>query len=273
MSGLNTEVCFAIARIKALFVDDTGYERPGIATGLWMSSKGKIFFVTNRHTLDLSMKYTKPHTLVHLQIELRKKNTSGFSQETKFFKVQNSSIILGDRVDLAIIIAPTYEESVEGFEYRTLDVDQWGADADFFLKYCQLASDIFFVGFPMNFFDDHWKFPIARHAIVASVPHVGFSNKEILTSEVLLASGLSFEGGSGSPVFSSQRGMKINTDNGSVESGYCPQKLIGIMTGHLQFEQGKEPLNRKQESFTRHSGLSYFTKITALRELLHKNGL
>ena len=88
-----------------------------------------------------------------------------------------------------------------------------------------------------------------------------------------MASGLSFEGGSGSPVFSSQRGMKINTDNGSVESGYCPQKLIGIMTGHLQFEQEKELLDRKQELFTRHSGLSYFTKFTALRELLNENRL
>ena len=58
-----------------------------------------------------------------------------------------------------------------------------------------------------------------------------------------------------------------------VNCSYCPQKLIGIMTGHLQFEQGKEPLDRKQESFTRHSGLSYFTKITALKELLNKNGL
>jgi hypothetical protein len=126
----------------------------------------------------------------------------------------------------------------------------------------------------MNFFDEKWKFPIARHAIIASVSEIGFSHKDILMEDVLLASGLSFEGGSGSPVFSSARGLKIQADQGFAEtSDYCPQKLIGIMTGHLQFNPGAEALERKEEAFTRHSGLSYFTKITALRHLLNENGL
>ncbi|MBS0621647.1 MAG: hypothetical protein JSR80_01650 [Verrucomicrobia bacterium] len=83
-----------------------------------------------------------------------------------------------------------------------------------------------------------------------------------------------FEGGSGSPVFSSARGLRIQADQGFVETAdYCPQKLIGFMNGHLQSKIEKESFAPKEDQFMRHSGLSYFTKITALRRLLNNRNL
>ena len=88
------------------------------------------------------------------------------------------------------------------------------------------------------------NFHIARACrLIASVSEIGFSHKDIQTEDVLLASGVShLRAGSGSPVFSSARGLKIQADQ-----GFCSKlliialrKLIGIMTGHLQFDPGKQ---------------------------------
>lgn len=110
--------------------------------------------------------------------------------------------------------------------------------------------DVSFVGFPMNLFDSKWKLPIARHAIIASVSEIDFSHDNISSEGIILVSGLSFEGGSSSPVFSSSRGQRINCNVGFVESDdYCPQKLLGIMTGHLQLQsETKEYITKKEES-------------------------
>ena len=274
MAGLAIDVCLAICRLKTTFVDDTGYVRSGIATGIWVISKEKKILVTNKHSLDLSMKYrSNTCKLIKTEIELRKKEDNNFSSETRFFEVLNPSYIFGTNIDLALIVNPVFEHS-EKFEHLSLNLSEWEVDADFFRLNCRLGADISFVGFPMNFFDEKWTFPIGRHAIIASVAEIGFSHKDILTEDVLLASGLSFEGGSGSPVFSSARGLRIQANQGFAEtSDYCPQKLIGIMTGHLQVNPGIEAIERKEEAFMRHSGLSYFTKITALRKLLNENGL
>jgi hypothetical protein len=275
VSGLKVEVCFAISRLQATFVDDIGDEKSGIATGVWILSKGKKLFVTNRHSLDLSMKYQKnTYKLTKTEIELRIKVGGRFQLETRFFEVKNPSFLFGLNTDLAVIVEPEFDPFPGVFGHLCLELSVWETDEDFFRQNCRLAADIFFIGFPMNFFDEKWKLPIARHAIIASVSQIGFSHKEIKTEDALLASGLSFEGGSGSPVFSSARGLRINADKGFADTDdYCPQKLIGIMTGHLQFPPSKESFGRKEELFTRHSGLSYFIKTTALRRLLNENGI
>ena len=73
---------FAICRLKTTFVDDTRYVRSGIATGMWVLSNEKKIFVTNKHSLDLSMKY-KENTckLIKIEIELREKSGNNFSPE------------------------------------------------------------------------------------------------------------------------------------------------------------------------------------------------
>ncbi len=158
--------------------------------------------------------------------------------------------------------------SLDEYGIATLSASQWLADEEFFVKRSRITADISFLGYPMNLCDDQWILPIARHAIIASIPEIDFSYKDISFKKIVLVSGLSFEGGSGSPVFSSLRGTRINCDIGAAESDdYCPQKLLGIMSGHLQLPT-EEKLIGREAAFTKHTGLSYFTKSSALLEII-----
>lgn len=111
MAGFPKDICFCITRIRSRFVDSTGHVRQGIATGIWISTdKGNHIFVVNEHSLDISLKYTLPEkpTLISIEIEIRKKESNQFTNQTKFFHVNlsSSNIIHGNDVDLALIINP-----------------------------------------------------------------------------------------------------------------------------------------------------------------------
>ncbi len=280
MTGLSKEICFSISRLQTEFVDSLGHNLKGLATGVWvLTEKGNRIFVTNKHNLDVNMIYglEEKYKLSSLELELRKKEEKKFISETKFFPINlaKSKIIYGDTIDLALIINPKYVDYINSFDVNCLDFSAWIPDEDFFVKRCRLASDVSFVGYPINLFDSKWKLPIARHAVIASVSEIDFSHEEIESKGIILVSGLSFGGGSGSPVFSSLRGLRINCDNGFVESDdYCPQKLLGVMTGHLQLQPETEKyMTKKEKAFILHSGLSYFTNILSLIKLIKDNDL
>ena len=137
-----------------------------------------------------------------------------------------------------------------------------------------------FVGFAGSngqpWWDQKWNLPIARLATLASPPSMPFTNPAIKSGNVGLVSGLSFRGSSGSPLFVHEKGMRLRrfflmlrpdlrgyqgpSPLDHADSSYRPSMLIGIMSGH--FWDGKEP-----EMF-RHSGLSYYTRASAIREVL-----
>lgn len=280
MAGLSKETCLCISRIKSSFKDSIGNAPTGYGTGFWcLTEKQNKIYVTNKHNVDCNVKFKSKEIfdLTDIQIELRKKEGNRFFSETEFFSVnlQETSLITEENIDLAVFVNPIFKEHKSNYEYKLLGISEWSANHDFFANRSRIASDVSFVGYPTNFYDSTWKLPIARHAIIASVAEIGFSHNEINLNDIVLVSGLSFGGGSGSPVFSSQRGLKINLDRGFAESDdYCPQKLLGVMTGHLQFPKETEKfMTKKEEEFTRHSGLSYFTKFTALDNIIRKNNL
>jgi hypothetical protein len=122
-----------------------------------------------------------------------------------------------------------------------------------------------FIGFPgkagVPWYDEHWNLAIARTVNIASLPRVGFFNSAIPTSDVMLVSGLSFSGSSGSAMISHQKGIRHGIGRGTGDD-YVPPKLIGIMSGHWWNEEA-------DSGVFRHSGLSYLTRSTAIIGLLH----
>jgi hypothetical protein len=97
-------------------------------------------------------------------------------------------------------------------------------------------------------------------ATLASIPAVEFRNDAVKTTEVMLVSGLSFSGSSGSPVLNQRKGIPPGGDIN--DPSYVPSKIIGIMSGHFWENPDDAP-----EMF-RHSGLSYLTKSTAILALI-----
>lgn len=280
MSGLSIDVALTITRIRTTFIDSLGNKLSGIGTGFWIkTNNNKTFLVTNKHNLHTSRKSPckEEFKLYSIEIQMRKRKEHAFLAETQFFQIDSlaTKLILGENIDLALIANPTFLNINPDFAHIIpLGFSSWAPDENFFTKNIRMCSEISFVGYPQDLFDIKWKLPIARSAIIASVPEIDFSHKDISSEGVILVSGLSFQGSSGSPVFSYVRGTKINVNNGSVESdNYCPQKLLGVMTGHLQVTEeslNKEYFNltRKEEEFLRLTGFSYFINSFALIKLI-----
>jgi hypothetical protein len=276
MSGLPLDVCLAICRMEAQFADDNGTPRSVTGTGYWMFSPcGKTVFVTNKHNLDLGFCNfsDKNFKLKKIGIELRDFSVDKYRPIPKMFFLSSYEPILSTNADVAILHNITFKEQLGNFGFRNLQAKTWLADSSIFDQYYGIAQEVFFLGFPHGKYDEEGNLPIASHAIFSSIPNRSFKNKFIKTDDIILVDGRSFKGSSGSPVFTFPRGLFIGTDKGGPinSDGYCPQKIVGIMSGHL-YQEGKwiSDFDQKREDFLNHSGKSYFTRSTSILELFNK---
>lgn len=279
MNGLSIDVLKSITRIRTTFIEPKlGNSISGTGTGFWIQTLDSPVFVTNRHNIDISLKGPKwcEYTLQNIELELRPRVESK-NNTPEFVNVSNLECLQQHAdADVSVLVNPSIDWSK--YNKYTLALE-WLAEDSFIKQYVGVGADLAFLGYPQNFFDMQRILPIARHAIIASAPWDMFSHNAISTSDAILASGLSFGGGSGSPVFVSSRGIQINTNNGVAQSAdYCPQKIVGVMTGHLETINSSE--NYLKDSLTdlachpgseleNHSGLSYFTRSTSILELLN----
>lgn len=278
MVGIDQNIVFAITRLKTTFKDDIGNTESGIATGFWLSNsdaKGKFIFVTNKHNVDPKLIFGEDANLkLHsLYIELRKIEGKNICSETDFFFVKNleDSLFVADTADCAIIIEPEFENLKDGYEPIKIPSIYELASYSFLEEKVHLMDTVSFIGFAGNkevgWWDEEWNIPIARNASIASHSWKPFSNKNIKTKDVMLVSGLSFSGSSGSPVFLHQKGtMPSGKDYFCEPPHYVPPTIIGIMSGHWWDDEVNTPA-----MFKKHSGLSYFTTSRSILELINNN--
>ncbi len=270
MSGINQNIIFSVCRLKAIFCDDIGNSKCIMGTGFWLRTEtNKDIFITNRHNLDPSLKLGENTTFrIHeVKIELRQDNEGRPTLETNFFKVKDevNSIILHEGADVAIIVSPEFEDIDINYIFYPLVRQKNLADNNFFENSLSLMDTGSFIGFPgqgaSQWWDQHSNLGIARMFNIASYPPIPFSHPDIITESTMLVSGLSFSGSSGSLVMSHSKGLNLGEGIEGGE-GYVPPTMIGIMSGHWQEQQVDIP------QMFQHSGLSYFTRSTAILELI-----
>ncbi len=304
MPGIHFRTVFSVARIQPYFIADgtareIGAESPA-ATGFWVLAQTRqeqlvleqgrpprispadfvSVFVTNRHVVDQRLTSAgSTFRLSRVEIELRQRHQgerADIARETKFFEVSNleSALFVADTADCAIICAPTWRDDDGRHGPAAAIADSMVAGEDAFANgNIEICQPVAFIGFPHaggpGWWDTGWNFAIAREASIASLPHVPFTNDSIKTSDVTLLSGLSFNGSSGSPVFTHR---KYDLDHvtaafqlaGALNSQplrAIEPLLVGIMSGHFN-RPADEP------EMLRHSGLSYMTRSTTIRALL-----
>jgi hypothetical protein len=173
-----------------------------------------------------------------------------------------SCLHLHDSADVAILIGPSLLSDNPLLGHSTFLLEELATDE--FLSESVNPMDVAsFVGFPGRdgkpWWDKKWNLPVSRTAHIASWPRVAFTHDEIVTTDVMLVSGLSFSGSSGSPIISHEKGFRPGT--GASDGSHVPAMILGIMSGHWWDE---EP----SSGMFFHSGLSYFTRATAIHELL-----
>ncbi len=264
------QIFLAINRIRMFFADDTGHTRNPYGTGFWINvEEDMMALVTNAHNIDARYKLgadTK-YEFKKIEVELRVINEAGKLQnETEFHEIEFEHIIQHNSADVGILINPSYAKNGKRHSPKHIAKEEIATREDFenSIGVCDAANFIGFAtyvqnGTCYNLWDTTSNLPIIRPASIASIPHLDFKNQAIQTSDVCLVSGLSFSGSSGSPVFSRQKDVAFNYETQRLHGGIAKAKLIGIMSGHIWDEPKDEEL---------HSGISYFTKSTAIHELI-----
>jgi len=277
MSHLIKDILFSVARIKVEFIHkEFGDQKKTITgTGFWLEVGKNKIFVTNKHNVDTSLQNSiyADYKINRISIEIRKidEKESGkleFYPITKYFEVSNlhNSLRVHRTADCAILANPQFSNLDHQFRPRCMTQEEKIlASVKDFEEMQELSLPGSFVGFPNNWYDRLWKLPIVRDLTIACYPGFSFINPEIKTSDVHLVSGLSFEGSSGSPVFIHGRGTRLNVGPGIQMQGtlFTPPYIIGIMSGHFRAD------NATPDVF-KHSGLSYYTRSTAISELINQ---
>jgi hypothetical protein len=254
---------FAVARMRGRL------ERPGgrpveySASGFWLlTPDDHVLFVTNRHNLDPALKhgFGTPFRLTAVELQVR----GTVDGEAGFHRVTNlpTATWCASSADCAVIADPVFDSG------PPLDSERIFREADLaeeaLFPELQITDGASFIGYPgfrgRPWWDQVAELPIARVATIASIPTTEFRNDAVKTTDVMLVSGLSFSGSSGSPVFNQPKGFPSGRT--LEERSYVPSKIIGIMSGHF-WENPDDP----PEMF-RHSGLSYLTKSTAILTLI-----
>jgi hypothetical protein len=211
-------------------------------------------FVTNRHNLDLGLREEGASGLQLSDVEIDLHHVVGnvAYPETRFFSVINptSCIRLHPNADCAVLADPKFDCSAEFKDQIPVSLSEL-ADREFLREKVQIMDFASFIGFPGSdeapWLDEQATLPIARMASIASTPERAFVNQGILTEDVVLVSGFSFSGSSGSLVFSHRKGLRATPP---LIADFVPAKLVGIMSGH-RVEAGILP------DMLDHTGLSY----------------
>jgi hypothetical protein len=233
------------------------------ASGFWLLTvDGHVLFVTNRHNVDPTLKHgvgtSFSLTAVDLQVRGAVDGAVAFHPVTNL----RAAIWCAASADCAVIADPALAAG-ETLDTGRIFREESLAEPALFPA-LQITDGASFIGYPgLNgrpWWDQAAELPIARLATIASIPTTEFRNDAIKTTDVMLVSGLSFSGSSGSPVFNQPKGIAPGGD--IHDRSYVPSKIIGIMSGHF-WENPDDP----PEMF-RHSGLSYLTKSTAILDLI-----
>jgi hypothetical protein len=273
LPNLNANLMWCVHRIRTTFRDAIGNRRTGVGTGFWLYVGAHHVFVTNRHNVDPSLKFPAEHDLelLSLEIDLRQW-IRGATPETKFFPMEDPTrgVHMSSEADCAILVDPVLSgrDSDVFPSAQIIKPKDLATHQAFAAGIVQPMEPAVFIGFPgaagQHWWDDRWNMPVARQCVLASVPAIPFTNRDIRTKDTILVSGLSFAGASGSPVFLAPRGLAPGGDINDPD--WRPALLIGLMSGHF-WEPGVTP-----EMF-RHSGLSYLTRSSSIWELLLAAGL
>jgi hypothetical protein len=263
MGPLDQFSAFAVARMRGRLERAAGRPVEFSASGFWLlTPDDHVLFVTNRHNLDPALKHgsTTPFRLTAVDLQVR----GAVDGEVGFHPVTNlrTAIWCASSADCAVIADPDLSSGQALDVARIFREEDLAAEALF--PALQITDGASFIGYPglrgRPWWDQAAELPIARIATIASIPTTEYRNDAVKTTDVMLVSGLSFSGSSGSPVFNQPKGIPPGHN---VEGrAYVPSKIIGIMSGHF-WENPDDP----PEMF-RHSGLSYLTKSTAIRALI-----
>ena len=254
---LDAKYLYCAYKLTMQFLDENGQERgPFSGTCFFIKSKPHPFLITNRHNVDAGYSDSRKSgwSLKSLQV-------SGYDGEWNRFSGEIVEYIMpiypSVRDEDVAVLVPMKLVTGDG---RTDDLSPISIDRNVLAPEA-FFNDIFasdlvvFPGFP-EWHDVHSVRPIMRSGIISSDPRTDYTGPSMTPGARRIAfEALSFEGSSGSPVFSLPYGIRLGA--GLSGKGMREAHLIGINLGHS-----------KDQGSGLHSGISRMIKSTVILELI-----
>lgn len=258
-SPINPNLEYNSVRLLVSFTLNNGKSIDTVATGICVSKKygdKEIpFLFTNKHVF--LYKDNSEVKDVYVQVELREIKDPSV---TKTFFISNWSfegrdefpVFFHDTEDVAMIpLINVFQNANDAFAVRCLP-EHFLATKEMFENGFTIGSDISFIGFPKNLYNENGNLPTTRRGYIASNPSVFYCNSVYnIKGNIVLINGHSLSGASGSPVYAHN---PMNTPYGLKYNNI----LIGIMSGHFN------DLDTAQ-----HLGVSFFIKSHILLEMIN----
>jgi len=272
-SGIREQVIYSVTRIRSSFRDGIGNLKVGTGTGFWIISDAGACFVTNQHNVDPEMKLGGGYTLEKLEIEFRDvdRHEDFTEHDTVFLEVLSHEKILSNKADLVILYKIKCGGNTDKYNIAGYITKDNLADEDFFETKTKMMDVASFFGFPgksgQGWWDERANFSIARVATLSSLTDGKYRNSAIQSEDIVLVSGMSFSGSSGSPIIlhsKDQHSDFVFISGQPIKTKLIEAKVIGIMAGHYDEVFGTMP------DMLVHTGLSYFVRSTSILDLIEK---
>lgn len=259
--GITNQFLYAVSRIELKFSNPLTSEVAEMqGTGFFVGKDKQIYFITNRHLLDIARKDAEyaDYRLDTIKFDLRL-----YDEETKTVISNMVETVLytitlpdDDYDDIACLSQMNLlGESVMAKVYFPFDML---ADSDCLENEISVCDNLAVIGFPIVY--DHLNnMPILRSGIISSDTRHNYSFDNQYMGHVIAYEAFSTDGLSGSPVLALQKGFSVGGELKAPEGFYRPVKIVGINAGLLTDLKGV------------HQQMSYMYKSEVIRDLILKS--
>lgn len=230
--GINNNILYAVSLIETHFVKEGKQTQVRQGTGFFVTKDSKLYFITNRHVLDITRENVKfnSYELGGIFLDIRQYDERTHSVKVKKCEIRQFNFIEPDEEldDVACL----YNLKIEGeapqvntsFSFDLL------ADAECIEKQISVCDSLAIIGFPVVY--DHLNnMPILRSGVVSSDPRLNYSISNQYMGHVIAYEAFSTGGSSGSPVVDLQKGFPLGEGLQAPKDFFRPVKVIGINAG------------------------------------------
>lgn len=263
--GINNNILYAVSHIETHFVKEGEQMKVQYGTGFFVTKDTKLYFITNRHVLDITRKGAefREYKLVGVFLDIRQYDKSTHSVNVKKCEVKQFNLFEPDEDldDVACLCNLKIEGEVAqvntSFSFDML------ADTECIEQHISVCDSLAIIGFPIVY--DHLNnMPILRFGVVSSDSRLNYSNSDRYMGHVIAYESFSTGGSSGSPVVALQKGFPLGNGLQASKDFYRPVKLIGINAGCITLTHKLKPDVQYEE----HQQVSYMFKADIVRGMI-----
>lgn len=258
--GLDNSYIYAVSKIT--LVVSNGVSNVSIqGTGFFVLKGKKLYLITNRHVLEPWWKDSQynGYSIQSIMFDRRDFDETAKTVDIETLEMKSYKVLFAENNidDIACITDIHIQKPWSGktpicIEYSML------ANSDFFDKDLSICDSVAIIGFPIVYDHKH-NMPILRSGVISSDPRLDYSFNGKDNGHVLAYEAFSTSGASGSPVFTVQKGFKLQAPLKAPDGFYRPVKLIGINAGCIESKQDKV-----------HQQMSYMFKSDQIIKLIEQ---